>query len=167
MSALHKFVFFLAGVILLSGCKPPVEPTVGGKPVLKLLETERAKAGLRLVKSDWRRDRLESDNVRWGYSSKVGPAAAKLAQFDASKLLWEEDYYYSGRTHPSADGESTSSEQLTINYDYVTGKYAVRIITDNAALEAKITDDVEKGTTQAEAFAVADTILSVWGLTRS
>ena len=152
-------IVLVPAICFIAGCDNKHDDNI-----LQKLESARNKAGLRAVSPAWRITSQDRNYVSWGYP---GGGRAKQVHFDSKHVIWEEDYYHTGRQYPSLDGEDTSFEMLTLHYDYETGFCAVRVVTDNITLDTAVEGTAsETGIELSRAFELADSILSVWKMKR-
>jgi hypothetical protein len=104
------------------------------------------------------------------YVDKHGISTSHEYSYDYDRILWEQDYYYTGRTYPSFDTDAgTSWEKLAILYDYRTRRFTVHVTTDDQkvlALANMLGFHGGMGATNQETLEVADKILKKWGKSR-
>lgn len=148
-------------------------------PAEKIAATNevRKKLGIRQIKEHWTFYGREFGAEDW----KDGNSPCKRVQHDKSyeTILWEQDYYYTGRQFRSLDGETSSvAEYLAVSYDYRTKRFDFATVTDNEeimdmemALHETTLEAVGEihgfmGRTNDETLKVADKILKMWGLER-
>ncbi len=157
---------------------PPAGETIRATNVI------RQKLGVREIKDTWSFYGRRSDAEDWlleGANAKP----AKRVQYDKEykNILWEQDYYYSGRMIPSIDGEGGPTEEmLTVTYSYACEHFTFVAKTDNPAvqsLEDHICWNVQpslpkcacqksgfRAQTNEETLKVVDKILEIWGIDR-
>jgi hypothetical protein len=123
----------------------------------------RAKLGLRVIQPSWYLYSVEFDEENWKIVS-TGYQAKKLHRDPSGKLLWEQDYYYSGRTFVDFKG-GEEWEMLAVDYNYNTRSLAVDYVGQDPPVESLI-DKLTPGSTIKEKFSVADQVLKKWSLTR-
>jgi hypothetical protein len=115
----------------------------------------RKKVGLRPITSDWTLDFAGTIceeggkqiffGENWRPGEKRGTAKA-VCYTESRELLWEEDYYYSGRNFPSyIEDEGTVFEGVTVHYDYQNDWYYVsyNINEENANYDPQIGEWIE------------------------
>jgi hypothetical protein len=152
--------------LVLCACGEAVEQTTPPAD-LKALVRIRMEHGLRLVEPEWMLLHNDGIHVVWGYPQSKGAGHAKQVKMQHGVPSWEEDYYYTGRSFPSSDGDATSFEQLTLHYDYGTKLCGIRLVTDDPALFRKVSDEAEeKGLPLKDALSLRHAILSAWSLKR-
>lgn len=132
----------------------------------------RKKLGIRLIKPAWTFYGRRSGAEDWA-DGKVGLCKRVQRAQGASKILWEQDYYYTGATYvPPADPQAGSvHEVLTISYHYGTKRFHVGYGGPDPRINAWMPalDDSEfghMGKTNEETLSVADKALSQLGLQR-
>ena len=125
----------------------------------------RASIGLREIQITWHLYSVEFNEENW----KVVPADAvdkKLHRDGSGKIIWEEDYYYSGRTFIDFKGGQVD-EQLTIHYDYTSSTLYIDYVGEDPAIETLVAP-MRPGSAmpRKSMFSAADTVLKKWGLSR-
>jgi hypothetical protein len=137
----------------------------------------RAKIGIRAIKGEWTFYGREFQADKW----KDGTNLCKMVQRDRiGALLWEQDYYYSGASYPTAKG--TQWEFLSVNYDYSAKQASLDYAGTNAAIATLFQNlalapfgpkDPSGHHTQShvsrndhDTLAVADKVLAMWSRTR-
>ena len=175
-------VIFLAALILFGGCKrsdfstnpPPQEK-------IEVTNKVRKKLNIRQIKKDWvfygRQFRAED------WKDSTGRTFKRVQHNHTYEtILWEQDYYYSGRTIPSQDRDSGPLlEMLTITFNYKSNRFYVVVTTDSDAIkgmEQYLEENTPAtpeggevlpgftGKTNEETLEVVDKILKMWGLQR-
>ena len=126
---------------------------------------DRQRIGIRQIKPTWVLDRREFNAEDWKPNASPGPACKRVQRAkDSNRILWEEDYYYSGGTYTDADG--TGWEHVAIHYDYPSGEFQLHYLGTNAALHA-LAEPFRTGTTNSAAVTkAADAVLKSIGLPR-
>ncbi|MBE0535684.1 MAG: hypothetical protein IH624_08435 [Phycisphaerae bacterium] len=120
------------GVLVGHGCVK--EPPYKKEPVSDVAKTNevRKELGIREVKDDW-----EFCGHRFGEDTwKYGAFECKKVKLneELDRILWEQDYYYTGVTWTDIDG--TNREFLAITYDYNEGVFFVVYNGQQAKLDA-------------------------------
>ncbi len=159
-------VLFLLAVSA-GGCGPPVDMT----PPTDIASTNavRRSIGIREVKPEWEYDgRSKWNEQKWG---APGGGLRKIATRDdeTDKIVWEQDYYLSGKSFPDPEG-GTLSETLTVRYDYRSSMVALAYSGEDPAAEKLIAtltlrephSHFDRGKTNAETLAIAIEILKMW-----
>src|SRR4051794_17744355 len=121
----HLLMLLLACVVFCAGlsCQKPSKPPV--IPAVTLAENaERTRVGLRLVQSTWYLYSTQFSEETWkikedGYEGK------RIHRDMENKAVWEEDYYYTGKTFLFPPKNMTDWEMLTIHYDYPSKVFTV------------------------------------------
>ncbi len=136
-------------VVLASGfsCDHPAKEL---KPLKEVATTNaaREKSGLRTIEPSWHLYRTEFNAEDWKLSVS-SRELAKRVQYDAQgKVIWEEDYYYSGREYHDSDG--TGWEHLVLHYDYATAIFMLHYLGTNSVFQ-KMTDPFCGGTADGKA----------------
>ncbi|WP_397384448.1 hypothetical protein [Prosthecobacter sp.] len=127
---------------------------------LSQLASARKEVGMRPVDPSWRMVLHSNSQIDWLYSDERGGGLAKITNFHSSWPVWEEDYYHTGRSFRSADGDAIDFEQITVHYDFSSHLCAVRAITDRAEVESMISPELEEvGLPIDQALAVVRQIL--------
>jgi hypothetical protein len=179
-------------------------------PPEKIAQTNelRRQHGVRQIKDDWVFYIRNFGEEVWkdgeggskkvcydDYSGKHGTSRSHEYSYDYDRILWEEDYYYTGRTFPSFDTDAgTTYERLTVHYDYRTRRFTVFLMTDSQevlavansvgfhagmgatnqetsrAMQAQLMA-INKfygmgGATNEKALELADNVLKIWGKSR-
>lgn len=124
---------------------------------------ERARLGLRLLGTNWCLYRAEFGEEDWKVASSDGWIAKKIHRDSDGKLVWEEDYYYSGRTFVSPKGQDW--EMLTVHYDYGSSAITASYIGPNPAITS-LFDRHGSGATNAQKVLDIEQILKTWGIPR-
>ncbi|MHC4153822.1 MAG: hypothetical protein ACYST6_02685 [Planctomycetota bacterium] len=167
----------------------------------KIEETNkvRDKYGIRRIKGSWTFYGREFGVEKWKdgkFTCKTvccddkdrRPRVKNRATEESSRgysyetILYETDYYYTGRTYLGHDSDAgPSSEVLTVTYDYSQKRFGLLVVTDNKQIEALVKSLKDMLTrperygpvvlgymarTNAETLLVADRILEIWGLRR-
>ena len=156
------------GVVLLTLClacscmkeaAPPIMPAD-----VEQTNGKRQTIGIRLIKPDWVLGRTEFGAEDWLLNTNRASFCKRVQRDSHSVILWEEDYYPSGKTYTTFDG--TCTEELVIHYDYGKRLYFLHYLGTND-VSAKIAEPFREGTHDVTALTrVADTILVPWGLSR-
>lgn len=176
----EKFILmFISICLVFCGCsdkeerrsdfsiKPPSDE--------KIVETNkiREEYGIRQIKKNWSFSYREFGIERWK-DERNFPCKSVRYDKNYEQIISEHDYYHTGRRFPSLDPDGgTSSEHLTIAYDYVRRRFAVIPTTDNKGiihmidpLKGHIIELGYTGETNEQALDIADKILKMWGLKR-
>ena len=156
----------LALALLCAGVACNRSPTVAPQPSPNTMaeNPQREKVGLLTVKPTWHLYRVQFRAEDW--KVKQNDFLAKRIQRDSKgNPLWEEDYYYSGKTYPTENG-GQYWESITVHYDYGTGMLEVHYIGEDAAISEAFEDLKSKASTPAEKLSVVDATLTAWGLSR-
>jgi len=136
----------------------------GARPDVKQSNQVRKKIGIRQIQNSWTYYGTEFGAEDW-----VGAEGGyKRVQRDphTGELLWEEAYYYSGRSFVTNKGNHPV-EMLTVHYDYLRKRFSVAGVTDDVTID-KMVDNLESGKEQSrqminqETIRLADTILRKW-----
>ena len=125
----------------------------------------RENLGVRTIKAEWYLYRIQFGHEDWKLSSHDRWLAKRVQRDSKEKLLWEEDYYHSGKTFKTANN-GTGWESITIHYDYRSQTLEVHYIGKNPALIKAFEMLKGKASTQTEKLSVVDTTLKEWGLSR-
>lgn len=111
-------------------------------------------------------------------TSRDGYECKKVAYYRTGAILWEEDYYYTGKTFmPGVDPDAGHAhEMLVIHYEYGTRNMEVTYIGQDAAVRTLFGQtrpgDVASSKDVLPLFdvnaqkALADKVLAMWGMTR-
>ena len=154
----------LITILSISGCND----SRSTDKLLAKLKHDREIVGLRPVGLDWTLERVTTKYIRWSYAHAFmkNGELAKVTEYRLDEPVWEEDYYYSGRSFPAADGDgATMKEQLTIHFDYKANLCAVRLISDDKSLMNLVHGQLEQtGLAISDAMPVAQVIMRKWGL---
>lgn len=121
---------------------------------------ERVRIGLRQLKPDWFLYSAEFDEENW----KITPSdriAKKLHRDKTSKLVWEEDYYYSGQKFVTEKGQDW--ELIAVHYDYNSGTLAIHYIGQDSAI-SEMLDKLDSTSAVNEKLLIADQILKKWAV---
>lgn len=158
-----RLIVLLAATIVLGvscGDRQPATVVSGAK--LATENEERAKLQLRQIHPDWYLYRREFGADDWKIASSDG--LVKRVQRDTTgKLLWEEDYYYTGRTFSTSEGQQW--ETLTVHYDYGPRKLLVSYVGQDATTSSLVGRANSLATT-TEKLSVVEEILRRWGIPR-
>ena|SRR2546429_7656519 len=140
-------------------------PTSSAVPTTKAMaeNQKREKLGLRQVKTIWYLYRTEFGAEDWKLKESDNWGSKRIQRDSSGKLLWEEDYYYSGKTFMTDKGQDW--EMLTVHFDYGSGAFAVSYVGQDTTMAALL-NKVAAHSTATEKLAVADEILKKWGMTR-
>ena len=148
-----------------TGCSQPPPDTEKTNAI-------RQKLGIRTINKDWHYCGMSYREQTW---SSGNHGEKKVARDAKGNILWEQDYYYSGRTFTSPDPDAgTCSEMLSLCYDYSIQKFYIGIVTGEKSTEAAI-ESLEQlpsapfgyaGTNNLATLTVADEILESWKMSR-
>jgi hypothetical protein len=153
--------------LLCQGCakrtpykKQPVSDVAKGNEV-------RRNLGIREIKEDWEFYLHQFGEETW----KCGGCECKKVAYneELNKILWEQDYYYTGVTWTDMDG--TNREVVQITYDYTDGLFSVVYNGQQSKLKAvqnMLTPTYSgfKAETNEETLRVADEMLTALGKSR-
>lgn len=124
----------------------------------------RQQIGIRTIKSTWffYGQRFHADDWKLNQS---GPLC-KRVQYDEKdrNMLWEEDYYYSGKKFSHLDG--IAWERIVIHYDYIKKVFYVHYSGTNSTIKEKFSS-YRDGISDINNIAdTIDSILKNWDLSR-
>jgi len=140
--------------------------TAANQKRMEVENHKRVELGLRVIRPpDWYLYSVEFDEENWKKTSAGDYEAKKLHRDPDGRLVWEEDYYYSGRSYIEPNNGVRVWEMLTINYDYTSSSLAVEYGDDDPTIQSLI-DKLSAGSTMKEKLSIADQILTKWGLSR-
>jgi hypothetical protein len=125
---------------------------------------QRATLGLRLVKTNWFLYNVEFGEENW----KIDPAgyeAKKIHRNANGTIVWEEDYYYSGRTFLFPPDKGTDWERVTVHYDYTKSLLTVSYVGLDPSV-TRLFGDSGPIAQMTNNMSVADEILKKWGFPR-
>ncbi len=138
----------------------------------------RRKLHLRPIKESWSFYGRQGSEESW--TDQAGAECKRVGRDQpGGAILWEEDYYYSGRTwEDPIDG--TGWEMLTIHYVYGTKRFHLGYVGPNAAQTPSAVDPAvvsllegleetvhgQAGKTNEATLSAAEKILARWGLKR-
>ena len=149
-------------LLVVMGCSE-YRPTAPPEAQTRRENKTRSELNLRLIKPDWVFYREEFGAQDWKYG-EPGFTAKRVQRDSKGGLVWEEDYYYSGKKFEIDEG--TTWEMLVLRFDYKSQVVEFNYIgTDQAIVEA-IANLNKSGGTNAEKASAADAILKRWGLSR-
>ena len=94
-----------------------------------------------------------------------GSIAKTIQRDEKGNLLWEEDYYYSGKTYTDANG-GRGWEHIAVRYDYVSKKIKIRYDGIAPGLRDKF-PIWDMKTTNERKLEKLDETLKEWGLSRN
>jgi hypothetical protein len=182
------FIILVLGSASGCGMVNPTTPPAHARPTYTAQSNLlRSRLGIRQVKAGWKYDGLTADANTvdtWQSHELRGWRNGKIVEFgkDHSHVVWERDYYYSGRIFTDPDPHNgTDEELLAIDYDYGSQRFLINYVgidrTSRALLEDLSTaSDGPPGVagqsmayvarTNADTLAVADEILRRWHLSR-
>jgi len=124
---------------------------------------QRAKLGLRMIPPTWCLYSAEFGEENWK-SVPPGAGGDKKSHRDKSgKLLWEEDYYFSGKTFVTEKGRNW--EMLTVHYDFGSDSFTVNYMGQDPAT-AELVAKLGPASSVSEKLLTADNILKKWGKSR-
>ncbi len=135
----------------------------------------RKELGIREIKDDWIFEERESGAERW---KDNGGYRLKSVKYDDEyeEILWEIDYYYSGRSFQNpAVADGTSKESLAFHYNYRKRDFMVFVVSDDEKILSLVEgwyDFISKAEwgnarqRNEETIRVAEKILKMWGLQR-
>jgi hypothetical protein len=150
--------------VLLVGCGDG--NGVSNKPSPKTFDEnpERIRVGMREVKPTWYFYRAQFKAEDW--KETVSGDIAKTIQRDKrGNPLWEEDFYYSGKTYADANG-TRCWEHITVRYDYGTKKLEMFYMGNTPGLSDKFPLGNYKATNERK-LETLDETLKAWGLSRN
>ena len=126
----------------------------------------RKKCGIREIKKHWHFYGREFDEEKWSGQSRLLRKVVKRTP-TGNSILWEEDYYYSGKKHVWPNGGGAIDEQLNIHYDYADDMFYLAYIGQDKKI-LKIIDQMQieqnghKGKDNRETLSFADRVLKIW-----
>jgi hypothetical protein len=182
-------LLYLAVIGGLSGCSDDSDWSTGPPPADKIAQTNniRRELGIREVQGDWafygrqfgvetwKQGQFQAKKVCYDdtfeeATAEGKPPTAYQYSYDYNNILWEQDYYYTGRTFPSTTpDEGKVWEFLSLLYDYRTKRFGLDIITNDNQILAICSSrglDSGSGQTNEQTLEVADRILQLWGQDR-
>lgn len=124
---------------------------------------QRVNLGLRVIAPTWCLYRAEFGEEDWKTTSSGASIDKKVHRDKSGKLLWQEDYYFSGKTFVTAKGQDW--EMLVVHYDYGSGSFTVNYIGQDPAV-AGIVAKLIPTSSASEKLLAADNILKKWGKSR-
>lgn len=159
-------VLILISLIIFLGCER--QSPYKKQPVIDVAKTNeiRKQLGIREIKNEWEFyvHQFGFDKWRDNYECKV----VKLNE-ELDRILWEQDYYYTGVTW--TDYEGTHWEFLTITYEYTSKLFSIYYIGQQTKLNS-LQEGLErieygfKSDTNEDTLKIADEMLKELGLTR-
>jgi hypothetical protein len=160
MSALA--MFGLAVVVI--GCdssdrfsKTPSPKTFDENP-------ERVRVGMRAVQTNWFFYGAQFGADDWK-ETESGYQAKRIQRDKNGNPLWEEDFYYSGKTYVDANG-GTCWEHITARYDYSSKKLEMFYMGITPGLSDRFPLGDYKASNERKLEKLDET-LKAWGLSRN
>jgi hypothetical protein len=154
---------FIFPVSLLVSCGVNHGSFTRDKPDWNIIEQQnifRIEKGIRSISKDWYFYGNEFNAQKWKINfNKPG---GKTVQFDSEgEIQYEEDYYYSGNSYTTIDGDFL--ENLIIHYAYKKDNFDIRYMGDDPDIISILNEiNYKKGMM----FEVADKILDKWKISR-
>ena len=124
---------------------------------------QREKIGLRLISPTWNLYRVAFSEEDWK-ASQAGDIVKKVHRDSIGKVVWEEDYYYTGRSFFTEKGQSW--EFLAVYYDYTNAFLDVKYVGQDRSITEALDTLRTKLAPMQEKLSVADQILEKWGIRR-
>jgi hypothetical protein len=155
----------LAAILLLvTSCGNRPAPTVVPSANMKTEDLERSRLGLRQIHADWFQYRTEFGAEDWKLRSSDRWLAKKIQRDTATgKPLWEEDYYYTGRTFATPEGQQW--EEITVHYEYGSRKLLVSYVGQDTATTSAV-ERANSLPTLNEKLSAVERALEKWGIPR-
>lgn len=161
--------WIILSLFVIAGCTKQLD-----RNTLERINKNAVEAGMQGIKSDWRLINADHDErgsfYRWTYGPEhrwAGYSAKSVHLNTNSELVWSEDFYYSGRIFEGLETQN-NREMIIIRFDYAARTCAIRPLTDNKSLEARIPETLQiQGGSLEEALKLADAILSGWNVKRN
>jgi hypothetical protein len=126
---------------------------------------QRSILGVRTVKTNWYFYSAEFGEENWKIISSDGWQSKKIHRDANGKLIWEEDYYYTGKTFFTFKGQEVW-ESLNIHYDYGAVAFEINYSGQDTGILDAVKKLEEPPTTTQEKLSTADEILKRWGMSR-
>ena len=155
-------VFIVCAVV---SCEESRTPVLTPRPALSAENKEREKLGLRLVKTNWFLYSRQFGEENWKLDASAKSWAKKIHLKDNDNVLWEEDYYYSGKTFLFPPDKGETGEMLVIHYDYGPSLLEVNYVGQDPDILA-LMKGISPGSTLSNKLSVADEILKKWNIPR-
>lgn len=124
-------------------------------------QQQREQLGLNPIGANWQLQRDEFSEQDWKARGTDSSISKKVKRDSKGNLLWEEDYYYSGKTFTTFKGE-TVLEQLTVYYDYRTSLYKIGYIGASPIIEALVGELKSQPVTKENGLRVVNSVLRLW-----
>jgi hypothetical protein len=137
-------------------------PTTKPSSTLVPENDKRREIGLRLIGPGWKLYSAQFDEENWEAANN-GSTAKKLNRNTNGTIVWEEDYYYSGRNFFTRKGENW--EFLAIHYDYQRTLLEVKYVGPDTNIVSAL-QSLGSGAAFAQKVGIADSILKKWGMSR-
>jgi hypothetical protein len=154
----------LAFAISTASCSAQLEGQKGVQKYYAQAEKDnvaRKEIGLRQIQQNWKFSRDQYGSVDWKVpDSHDGGKRVHRGENGAEDILWEEDYYYSGRKFKHFKG--TIDEKLTVHYEYPTRTISLSYWGTNETYKALVKPFEGGSTKLQEAYAVVQQITSEW-----
>jgi hypothetical protein len=125
---------------------------------------ERVRVGMRAVQTNWYFYGAQFGADDWK-ETESGDPAKRIQRNEAGNPIWEEDFYYSGKTYTDANG-GTHWEHIAVRYDYSSKQLDISY----AGITPGLRDTFplgDKKTTNERKLGKLDETLKAWGLSRA
>lgn len=146
---------------LICSCMKEVPPPVIATDI-EQTNQKRQELGIRLIKPTWVLGHAEFGAEDWFLNTNRSSYGKRVQRDSKGQLIWEEDYYHSGKTYHTFDG--TGWERVVIHYDYRNGLYFLHYLGTNNVF-SKIAEPLCEGSHDRSAIEnAASAILNPWGM---
>ena len=154
----------VASLLLVTSCGKDPAATAGPSANMKTESLERSRLGLRQIHTNWFRYRSEFGAEDWKIASSDRWLAKRIQRDTATgKTIWEEDYYYTGRTFVTPEGQQW--EEITVHYEYGPRKLLVSYVGQDAATTSAV-EGANSLPTLTEKLSAVERVLEKWGIPR-
>jgi hypothetical protein len=164
MNYLNIAFGMLSLVALLVGCGKRSGFSTTPSPNTFAENPERVRVGMRAVQTNWYFYGAQFGADDWK-ETESGDPAKRIQRNEAGNPIWEEDFYYSGKTYADANG-TRCWEHITVRYDYGTKKLEMFYMGNTPGLSDKFPLGNFKATNDRK-LETLDETLKAWGLSRN
>jgi len=154
-----------AFLLMIMSCQKS-STTISASAAITMAENkQRAIVGLRLVKTNWFLYSTQFNEESWKINSADEYEAKKIHRDPNGTVIWEEDYYYSGRTFLFPPDKGTDWENVTVNYDYTKHLLTVSYVGVDPSI-TRLFGGSGPIIQMTNNMSIADEILKKWGISK-